>query len=149
MSEPVERVYVITLTIPDNEAFTALTTLARIGLPVDSAVRSDVWIATVDAEHVTALDGTIGTIETIYNPNKHRLEIRNDTKPQPGEVWITAHDETPTITVAGRTVTGLQGIVRRTAWRLLDERGADVPAGILDRATESFLCNPAFQKAIR
>jgi hypothetical protein len=149
MSEAVERVYVITLTIPDNEAFTALTTLARIGLPVETAVRSDVWIATVDVQHVAALDGTIETIETIYNPNKHRLEIRSDTKPRPGEVWITAHDETPTITVAGRTVTGLQGIVRRTAWRLLDERGADVPAGILDHATESFLCNPAFQKALR
>jgi hypothetical protein len=149
MSELVERVYVITLTIPDNEAFTALTTLARIGLPVEGAVRSDVWIATVEAGHAPALDDTIGTIETIYNPNKHRLEIRSDTMPRPGEVWITAHDETPAITVAGRTVAGLRGIVRRTAWRLLDERGADVPAGILDRATESFLCNPAFQKAIR
>ena len=149
MSELIERAYVITLTIPDNEAFTALTTLARMGLPVDAAVRSDVWIATVDADHVQALDGTIGTIETIYNPNKHRLEIRSDTQPRPGEVWITAHDETPAITVAGRTVAGLRGIVRRTAWRLLDERGADVPAGVLDRATESFLCNPAFQKAIR
>jgi hypothetical protein len=149
MSEVVERVYIITLTIPDNEAYTALTTLARIGLPVDTVVRSDVWIATVDAQHVAALDGTIRTIETIYNPNKHRLEIRSGTMPHPGEVWITAHDETPTITVAGRTVTGLRGIVRRTAWRLLDKRGADVTAGILDRATESFLCNPAFQKAIR
>ena len=149
MSEPVERAYVITLTIPDNEAFTALTTLARIGLPVDSAVRSDVWIATVDSEHVAAFDAAIGTIETVYNPNKHRLEIRSDTTPRPGEVWITAHDETPATTVAGRTVDGVRGIVRRTAWRLLDEHGADVPATVLERATESFLCNPAFQKAIR
>jgi hypothetical protein len=149
MSELIERAYVITLTIPDNEAFTALTTLARMGLPVDAAVRSDVWIATVEAAHAAALDGTIGTIETVYNPNKHRLEIRRDARPRPGEVWITALDETPAITVAGRTVDGVRGIVRRTAWRLLDERGADVPAGILDRATESFLCNPAFQKAIR
>ena len=148
MSEPLERAYVITLTIPDNEAFTALTALARIGLPVDSAVRSDVWIATVDAEHVAALDAVIGTIETVYNPNKHRLDIRSDTKPRPGEVWITAHDETPAITVAGRTVDGLRGIVRRTAWRLLDEQGADVPASVLNSATESFLCNPAFQKAM-
>lgn len=149
MSETVERAYVITLTIPDNEAFTALTTLARMGLAVDSAVRSDVWIATVDADHAAALDAAIETIETIYNPNKHRLEIRTDARPRAGEVWITAHDETPAITVAGRTVAGVRGIVRRTAWRLLDERGADVPAGVLDRATESFLCNPAFQKAIR
>lgn len=149
MSETVERAYVITLTIPDNEAYTALTTLARIGLPVETAVRSDVWIATVEAEHVATLDGTIGTIETIYNPNKHRLEVRGDARPRPGEVWITARDEAPAITVAGRTVPGVRGIVRRTAWRLLDEHGADVPAAVLDRATESFLCNPAFQKAIR
>lgn len=149
MIEAVERAYVITLTIPDNEAFTALTTLARMGLAVDAAVRSDIWIATVDAGHAVALDTAIGTIETIYNPNKHRLEIRTDARPRPGEVWITAHDETPAITVAGRTVAGVRGIVRRTAWRLLDEHGADVPAAVLDRATESFLCNPAFQKAIR
>jgi hypothetical protein len=148
MSEAVERAYVITLTIPDNEAFTALTTLARIGLPVERAVRSDVWIATVEAERAAALDRTITTIETIYNPNKHRLEVRADARPRPGEVWITALDETPAITVAGRTVAGVRGIVRRTAWRLLDERGADVPAAVLQRATETFLCNPAFQKAI-
>ncbi|MGA2395221.1 MAG: hypothetical protein ABSH03_17915 [Candidatus Lustribacter sp.] len=149
MSEAVERAYVITLTIPDNEAFTALTTLARMGLTVDTAVRSDIWIATVDAGHAAALDAAIGTFETIYNPNKHRLEIRTDARPRPGEVWITARDETPAITVAGRTVAGVRGIVRRTAWRLLDEHGADVPPAVLDRATESFLCNPAFQKAIR
>ncbi len=148
MSEAVERAYVITLTIPDNEAFTALTTLARIGLPVERAVRSDVWIATVEADGAAALDRTITTIETIYNPNKHRLEVRADARPRPGEVWITALDETPAITVAGRTVAGVRGIVRRTAWRLLDERGADVPAAVLQRATETFLCNPAFQKAI-
>jgi hypothetical protein len=149
MSDVVERAYVITLKIPDNEAYTALMTLARLGLPVNAAVRSDVWIATVEAVHAAALDGTIETIETVYNPNKHRLEIREDARPRPGEVWITAHDETPTISVAGRTVEGVRGIVRRTAWRLLDERGADVPSGVLDRATESFLCNPAFQRAIR
>ena len=149
MSEIVERVYVITLTIPDNEAYTALTALTRLGLPVNAAVRSDVWIASVEMPHVAALDGSIETIETIYNPNKHRLEIRSDARPRPGEVWITAHDETPAISVAGRTVAGVRGIVRRTAWRLLDEHGADVPAGVLDRATESFLCNPAFQKAIK
>ncbi len=149
MSDIVERAYVITLTIPDNEAYTALTALARLGLPVDAAVRSDVWIARVEAPHAAALDRSIETIETIYNPNKHRLEIRSDARPRPGEVWITAHDETPAISVAGRTVAGVRGIVRRTAWRLLDEHGADVPAAVLNQAAESFLCNPAFQKAIK
>jgi hypothetical protein len=116
---------------------------------VDTAVRSDIWIASVEAEYAAALDGTITTIETVYNPNKHRLEVREDARPRSGEVWITAHDETPAITIAGRTVDGVRGIVRRTSWRLLDQHGADVPASVLDRATETFLCNPAFQKAIR
>ena len=144
----VERAYVVTLTIPDNEAYTALTTLARIGLPVEAVVRSDVWIATVDAARAAALDGTIRTIETVYNPNKHRLEVRDDARPRPGEVWITARDEAPATTVAGRAVAGVRGIVRRTSWRLLDAHGANVPPAVLDRATETFLCNPAFQKAI-
>ena len=145
----VERAYVVTLTIPDNEAYTALTALARLGLPGESAVRSDVWIATGDGDAVGALDATIATFETVYNPNKHRLEVRADARPRTGEVWITAGDETPAITLAGRTVAGVRGIVRRTAWRLLDAHGSDVPAAVLDRATDDFLCNPAFQKAIR
>jgi hypothetical protein len=144
-----ERAYVVTLTIPDSEAFTALAALARIGVAASAAIRSDVWIATVDENHVAALDAAVGTIETMYNPNKHRLEVRADASPRAGEVWITANDETSSTTVAGRTVAGVRGIVRRTAWRLLDERGADVPAAVLDQATETFLCNPAFQKALR
>jgi hypothetical protein len=144
----VERAYVVTLSIPDNEAYTALTTLARLGLAVETAERSDVWVATVEAGAVAALDAAVATIETIYNPNKHRLEVRHDAVPRPGEVWITARDETPAITVAGRTVAGLRGIVRRTGWRLLDENGNDVPPGVLAAATEQFLCNPAFQKAL-
>jgi hypothetical protein len=149
MSGFVERAYVVTLTIPDNEAYTALTTLARMGLPVESAVRSDVWVATVDEAAVAALDATIATFETVYNPNKHRLEVRPDARPRSGEVWITARDETPALTLAGRSVAGVRGIVRRTAWRLLDAHGSDVPADVLTRATETFLCNPAFQRAQR
>jgi hypothetical protein len=149
MSDVVERAYVVTLTIPDNEAYTALTTLARMGIPASSAIRSDVWIATVEAAHAPALDAAIRTIETVYNPNKHRIDVRPDAVPRAGEVWITARDETPAITIAGRTVAGVRGIVRRTAWRLLDEHGADVPAAVLDRATSDFLCNPAFQKAMK
>lgn len=149
MSAFLERAYIVTLTIPDNEAFTALTTLARLGLPLETAVRFDIWIATLDPAAAASLDAVVATIETIYNPNKHRLEVRADAAPRPGEVWITARDETPAITVAGRTVAGLRGIVRRTGWRLLDASGHDVPTDILAKATDLFLCNPAFQKALR
>lgn len=143
-----ERAYVVSLAIPDNEAYTALTTLARMGLGVESVVRADVWVAEIDPDKAAELDAAIRTMETVFNPNKHVLEVRSDARPRRGEVWITARDEAPATTVAGRAAPGLRGIVRYTAWRLLDERGHDVAPELLQRATETFLCNPAFQKAM-
>jgi len=142
-----ERAYVVSLTIPDNEAYTALTTLARMGLPVDRAIRADVWVLTLDPEHVAAVDAQVPTFEGIFNPNKHRLEIRSDASPRAGEVWIMPRDERPAITIGGRSVEGVLGARRCTVWRLLDADGTDVPPAILERATEMFLCNPAFQEA--
>ena len=144
----VERAYVVSLTIPDNEAYTALTTLARVGLPVENAVRADVWVVTVDETCAAALDAIVPTVEGVFNPNKHRLEIRTDAAPRPGEVWIMQRDETSAITIGGRAIDGVRRVRRRTAWRLFDARGVDVPFGILDRATKTFLCNPAFQEAV-
>ena len=145
---PVERAYVVSLTIPDNEAYTALTTLARLGLPIERAVRADVWLVTLDPARTAEIDALIPTVEGMFNPNKHRLEIRFDTVPRAGEVWITSRDERPAITIGGRTVDGVASVRRRTAWRLLDANGGDVPPDVLRRATELFLCNPAFQEAI-
>ena len=148
MSAAVERAYVVSLTIPDNEAFTALTTLARMGLPIGHVQRADVWIARVDPERAPEVDAALATVETIFNPNKHRLEVRSDARPRPGEVWVMARDETPATAVGGRSVPGVSGIVRRTSWRLLDEYGHDVSAADRQRAIDGFLCNPAFQKAM-
>ena len=148
MSAAVDRAYVVTLTIPDNEAFTALTTLARMGIPVGEVRRADVWIARVDPERAAEADAVLATVETIFNPNKHRLEVRSDARPRSGEVWVMARDETPATTVGGRAVPGVSGIVRRTSWRLLDEHGHDVSAADRQRAIDGFLCNPAFQKAM-
>jgi hypothetical protein len=145
----VRRAYVVSLTIPDNEAYTALTALARLGLPVERAVRSDIWLVDVDEASAAALDALVPTIEGIFNPNKHRLEIRSAAMPRSGEVWITSRDERPAITIGGRIVDGVRAVTRCTAWRLLDANGADVPAAVLDRAVETFLCNPAFQEARR
>jgi hypothetical protein len=148
MSEPVERAYVVTLTIPDNEAFTALTTLARMGIAVGEVRRADVWVARVDPERAAEADASLATVETVFNPNKHRLEVRSDARPRPGEVWVMARDETPATAVGGRNVPGVSGLVRRTSWRLLDEHGADISAADRQRAIDGFLCNPAFQKAM-
>ena len=142
------RTFAVTLTIPDNEAFTAYETLGRLGVPVARVVRGDVWLFDVDDDAGENLAATVASIETIHNPNKHRLVERDSDRPLPGEVWIAPRDETPAKAVGGRAIPGVRAIRRRTAWRLVDHAGRDVDASQLDRAVETFLCNPAFQVAI-
>lgn len=174
------RTFAVTLTIPDNEAFTALETLGRLGIPVARVVRADIWqfeVGTKPPDVVSSrldavppdanaarpaalptqpssdtpvddLARTVASIETIHNPNKHRLAERPSDRPVPGEVWIASRDEATETRVAGRAVPGVRSIRRRTAWRLLDGSGRDVAPADLDRAVETFLCNPAFQVAI-
>ncbi|HEV2642932.1 MAG TPA: hypothetical protein VGT98_09505 [Candidatus Elarobacter sp.] len=142
------RTFAVTLTIPDNEAFTALETLDRLGLPVARVVRADIWQFDAD-DDAGDLASVIASIETIHNPNKHRLAERESDRPAPGEVWIAPSDEAPASSVAGRRIPGVRAIRRRTAWRLLDDSGRDVAPTTLDRAVETFLCNPAFQVATK
>ncbi len=141
------RTFAVTLTIPDNEAFTAYETLGRLGIAVARVVRADIWLFDVEPD-VGPLAATIASIETIHNPNKHRLTERASDRPRPGEVWIAPRDEARATVVAGRALPGVRGVRRRTSWRLLDDEGADVPSAELVRAIESFLCNPAFQVAM-
>jgi hypothetical protein len=141
------RTFAVSLTIPDNEAFTAYETLDGLGIPVARVVRSDIWQFETD-ERAGDLAAAVASIETIHNPNKHRLAERESDRPPSGEVWIAPRDETPATVVAGRTIPGVLAVRRRTAWRLLDEGGRDLAPADLDRAVETFLCNPAFQVAI-
>ena len=140
------RTFAVTLTIPDNEAFTALEALGRLAIPVARVQRADIW--TFEGDLSADLPATIGAIETIHNPNKHRLVERASDRPEAGEVWIAVRDEAPATLVAGRALPGVRAIRRRTSWRLLADDGRDVPPAVLDRAVETFLCNPAFQVAI-
>ena len=141
------RTFAVTLTIPDNEAFTAFETLSRLGIAVARVARADIWQFDVDAD-AGDLAATIASIETIHNPNKHRLTERSSDRPAPGEVWVAPRDEASATLVAGRAIAGVRAIRRRTAWRLVDDEGADVPSAELVRAVEAFLCNPAFQVAM-
>ncbi|MGB8203480.1 MAG: hypothetical protein WCE83_02270, partial [Candidatus Baltobacteraceae bacterium] len=71
----------VVLTIPDNEAETALATLARLGVPLGGLERADLYrfeIELVEIEPVEreALLAALRSLETIYNPNKHALRVR-------------------------------------------------------------------------
>lgn len=146
---PNERSFAVSLTIPDNEAFTAAETLRHMGLAVGDVRRATIWTLEVDTGSPDTLAATLATVETICNPNTHDLVERSGSRPNPGEVWIAAAAEPALTTVGGRALPGVRRIHRRTAWTLLDTGGKLVEPAVLDSAVETFLCNSAFEKAIR
>lgn len=149
----VERAFAISLAIPDNEASTALSTLQRLGIPCAGIARSYIHVFGMEDDVDSGeLERVLRTIATIYNPNKHRLRPLAEPRPAAGEVWITASDLPPErdhVVIGGVELRGVHRAWQATSWRLLDEAGRDVPVPVLDRAVETLLCNPAFQRAIR
>jgi phosphoribosylformylglycinamidine (FGAM) synthase PurS component len=146
------RAYEIDLTIPDNEALTALSTLRRLGFEVGSVQRSDLWRLKVDAEHAGGLGEKLATVEAIFNPNKHALRARESVAPDPGEVWIADRPAGPApdvALVAGRHLPGVERAERFVSWRLFNDDGHPAAWEEVDRAVETLLCNPSFQRAIR
>jgi hypothetical protein len=145
----------IALTIPDNEAYTALTTLHRLGLEVVELQRAEIWRFETDA----AISGErmleqVRTLETIYNPNKHALRMRENDRPEPGEAWIEepGHNvllaSARPIRISGRVLPGVTRAARALAWRLGGRDGAPAPSDIVDRAVRLLFRHSAFQRAV-
>jgi len=149
----VERAFAVRLVIPDNEAYTALVTMQRLGIPCERVARATVHVFGLDEEATgDELEGLVPTIATIFNPNKHRLHVLAAPRPAHGEVWITPREipkPRDEVILGGVRLPGVRTAWQATAWRLQDAAGADVAAEVLDRAVETLLCNPAFQRAIR
>ena len=124
-----ERAVAIGLKIPDNTAYTALTTLRRLGVDVTRVERSEILVLDA-AGGADSLAKAIEADEAIFNPNKHRLTVLDAVAPRSGEVRIAEMGR------AGRYV----------AWRLLDNAGP-VSVDILRVAAERLLCNPAIEIA--
>jgi phosphoribosylformylglycinamidine (FGAM) synthase PurS component len=126
------RAVAIGLKIPDNEAYTALVTLRRLGVDVARVERSEI-VRLEDCGDPAALEARVKADEAIFNPNKHRLTMLGSDAPRPGEVWIETLGAVPP---------------RCRAWRLFDETGAPVARRTLAEAVERLLCNPAIERAI-
>ena len=148
----IERAFAVRLAIPDNEAYTAMVTLQRLGIRCESVERAEIHIFGLeDDAPADELDRVVPTIATIYNPNKHRLRRLSAPRPMKGEVWVTArelpevHDQ---VVVGGIRLPGVRSAWKATSWRLQDAAGNDVSTELLDRAVETLLCNSAFQRAI-
>ncbi|MBV9102254.1 MAG: hypothetical protein JO060_01620 [Candidatus Eremiobacteraeota bacterium] len=144
----------ISLIIPDNEARTAQATLQRLGIDVGELQRMSLWRLEIDAGERDALLEVLKSTETIYNPNKNRLRVRDVASPERAEVWVdepdspAAHTGPPYI-FAGRALPGVTRLERFVAWRLMDRGGKPAPDHVVEGAVETLLCNTAFQRAIR
>jgi phosphoribosylformylglycinamidine (FGAM) synthase PurS component len=128
------RAVAISLKIPDNTAYTALVALRRLGVEVDRIERSEITFFDDECDAET-LRRRIIADETIFNPNKHRFTVLEDSAPRAGEVWIEPLEP-------GRRATRLA-----TAWRLFDALGAPVDRAVLSSAVDRLLCNPAVERA--
>jgi len=126
-----ERAVAINLKIPDNAAYTALTTLQRLGIEVARVERSEILVLEYGGDDET-LAKELESDESTFNPNKHRLTVLEVPGPRPGEVWISETSRTK----------------RYTGWRLIDAAGNPANADVLRMACERLLCNPAIEKAI-
>jgi hypothetical protein len=145
----VKRTVAISLKIPDNAAYTTLTTLRRLKIDVAHLERNEVWQVEDDGDSRDFLM-RMESNETIFNPNKHRMIDLGVDEPRPGEVWIGergAHDEMREH-LGGKKIPGITRARRFVGWRLLDAHGAAVDAAVVRAASEALLCNPAIETAL-
>ncbi len=142
------RTVAISLKIPDNAAYTALTALRRIGLELGHVDRREIW-QLEDAGAPETLVERITANAAIFNPNKHRVAVLAHQHPETGETWISStarHDEVRE-RLGG---TGIEGVLRArhsVAWRLRDRHRDPVGRATLAAAVEGLLCNPAVEEA--
>ncbi|HEV7180442.1 MAG TPA: hypothetical protein VGN11_11245 [Candidatus Baltobacteraceae bacterium] len=154
-----ERTVAISLKIPDNAAYTTLTTLQRLGIDVARVERSDVWRVD-DGGDASTFSARIESNETIFNPNKHRLLILDQPRPRDGEVWIAqtalpferpaagnGSDLGSSEQLGGKVIPGITRAYRYVGWRLLRAGGEPVEGAVVRRAAELLLCNPAIEIA--
>jgi phosphoribosylformylglycinamidine (FGAM) synthase PurS component len=135
------RAVAIGLKIPDNTAYTALVALRRLGVAVEGVERKEIFFFD-DEGDVTALVRRVKADETIFNPNKHRLEVLAQAAPGPGELWV--EPLAPSLDSARDDKRRRAAAV---AWRLTGARGLPASSQMLGAAAQRLLCNPAIERA--
>ena len=138
-----KRTVAIALKIPDNEAYTALTALRRLGVDVARLERAEIWQFEDSGSHED-FARRVERNETLFNPNKHVLAVLDAGVPRPGEAWIEQLDakEVPV------RIAGISCGRRRVGWRLFARGHAPADRGTVEAAVDALLCNPAIERAI-
>jgi phosphoribosylformylglycinamidine (FGAM) synthase PurS component len=137
------RTVAIKLKIPDNEAYTALTALRRLGLNIARLERAEIWQLD-DGGNAEDVAQRVERNETLFNQNKHELQLLDAERPREGEVWIEQLDaqDVPV------RVAGVRRGRRYVGWRLFAEAHTPADASVVRAAVEQLLCNPAIERAI-
>ncbi len=144
----VQRTVAIRLKIPDNEARTALSALRRLDVDVAGLERSAVWRFDDDGDAGDFVR-RIERNETLFNPNKNELQLRESNAPLAGEVWIEeldSHDDVRRL-LGGKAIDGIVRARRFTGWRLFAQAGQPATAAVVGDAAEKLLGNPAIERA--
>ncbi len=136
------RVVAIRLKVPDNTAFTALVALQRLGVEVARVRRAEVWLLD-DAGEASTLVQRVCADETIFNPQLHEVELRHESSPRAGELWVR---EAPPADNSTR-IAGVKEASRVISWTLSDSRDIPAPRAVLEQACDALLCNPAIEEA--
>jgi len=142
------RCVAIRLKIPDNEAFTALVTLQRLGVPITRLERADIWL--FETETQEGFLDAVQANETLFNPNKHDLTELSQPRPHEGEVWIEELGEDPGLRarLGGKMISGVRSARRFTGWRLVGQTGVPADDPVRRAAADLLLCNPAIERAL-
>jgi phosphoribosylformylglycinamidine (FGAM) synthase PurS component len=135
-----KRAISISLKIPDNTAYTALVALRRLGVAVDRVERSEIYLFD-DGGDASELARRVMSDETIFNPNKHRLSVLENSAPGSGEVWIES-------LASERVILNEAEGPHAIAWHLFDAQNGPVRRSVLAAAIERLLCNPAIERAV-
>jgi phosphoribosylformylglycinamidine (FGAM) synthase PurS component len=135
------RTVAVKLKIPDNEAYTALTALRRLGIEAGRLERAEIW-----QMEDTGADGDFTQRfernETLFNQNKHELQVLDIDGPRDGEAWIEQLDaKDVSVRVAGVTRAR-----RYIGWRLFSQAHTPADAQTVRAAVEQLLCNPAIER---
>ena len=144
------RTVAIKLKIPDNEAYTAMTALRRLGVNCSKVERADVWTFE-DAGGDRDFTERVERNESLFNPNKHELVVLPEGKPRAGEAWIEALRDSPNeddLERIGRGIVGVSAGRHYVGWRLFADSHTPADAQTLGAAVEKLLCNPAIERAI-
>lgn len=137
------RTVAIKLKIPDNEAYTALTALRRLGVDVARLERAEIW-QLHDSGNENDVAQRVERNETLFNQNKHELQVLDGEGPREGEAWIEELDaqEVPV------RIAGVTRARRYVGWRLFAHGHTPADVQTVRTAVDQLLCNPAIERAI-